>query len=524
MSSTRTKKPPSTVRCAIYTRKSTEKGLDQDFNTLDAQREACEAYITGHQHEGWLCLPERYDDGGYSGSTLKRPGFQRLLHDVDDGKIDLVICYKHDRISREVYESCLIERQLATKGVSIVSATEPIEGTDPSSNAFRNMIRVMAQLERELTAARTRDKMCAARRKGRWVGGIPVLGFDIVDKKLVVNETEAEQIRAIFGLYLRHKSLQAVCAELEHRGLTTKSWTTRKGVYHEGGPFTKSTLQRYLTNYTFIGKVNHGGEIYPGEHEAIVPTRTFNRVQKLIAENRRTNGGYSKNKYGFLLRGLVRCAACDSMMTPSPTRKRSKVYRYYVCSSAQRKGYKTCPCPSIPAQKLEDLIVDQIKAIGQDRALQRHVVKEARDIQAKQIAALEAKQQRHEKKLTKTQDEIAGVLQALAKGDVQGHSISDRLVVLEAKAGELGQKISSVTDEIDSLQQTAIDAHDLAEALTLFDTIWDVLYPSERARIIELLIDHIDFRGKDTPPEVDLSPAGIRLLASEIAEATEKTA
>ena len=292
------------VRCAAYTRKSTEEGLDQDFNTLDAQREACEAYVASQKGLGWLCLADHYDDGGFSGGTLDRPALARLLADIKAGKIDCIVVYKVDRLSRSLLDFSRLVEVLDAHDVSFVSVTQPINTADSAGRLMLNVLLSFAQFERETIADRTRDKMSAARRKGKWTGGTPVLGYDIHPDggKLLPNEDEAEQVREIFRLYVRHKSYRAVCAGLERRGWTTKSWTTKKGVHHEGGPFTKSTLQRHLTNYTYIGKVNFKGQVYEGEHESIVTTRTFNKVQRLIAENRRSNGGRAKNKYGFLLR------------------------------------------------------------------------------------------------------------------------------------------------------------------------------------------------------------------------------
>ena len=526
MSPGRMKKPPPSVRCAVYTRKSTDEGLDKDFNTLDAQREACEAYIASQKGEGWICLDDRYDDGGFSGGNLERPALTRLLADIEASKVDCIVVYKVDRLSRSLLDFARLVEVLDAHNVSFVSVTQPINTADSAGRLMLNVLLSFAQFERETIADRTRDKMSAARRKGKWTGGMPVLGYDIHPDggRLVVNEGEAEQVREIFRMYVRYKSLRAVCEELDHRKWRTKAWTTRKGALRGGTAFTKSTLQRHLTNVTYTGKVNHRGQVYAGEHEAIISTRTFNRVQELIAENKRSCGAKGRNKYGFLLRGLVRCAACDSAMSPSTARKGSRVYRYYVCCSAQKKGYRTCPCPSISAQKLEDLIIDQIKAIGSDRALQRQVVKEARDVQAKQVAALTAERGRQETKLAQVREEIAGLLRALAKGDVDGRSISDRLGELDARAEGLKQKVGALGSELDALQSIAIDAHDLAEALSLFDPIWDVLYPAERARIIELLIERVDYHGETKTLGIEFAPAGVKLLSAEIRQGEEGAA
>ena len=514
----------SPVRCATYTRVSTPDQANGDFTSIDNQREACAAYIASQRHEGWTGLPESYDDTGFSGGNIDRPALARLLADIEAGLVDCIVVYKVDRLSRSLLDFARLVEVLDAHSVSFVSVTQPINTADSAGRLMLNVLLSFAQYERELIADRTSDKMSAARRKGKWTGGAPVLGFDVVDKKLVVNETEATLVHEIFRLYIQHQSLSKVCAILNQQGITTKSWTTRSGRHHEGGPFTKSTLQRHLTNYTYIGKVDHRGKIYPGEHEAIVPARTFSRVQKLIAENRRTNGGHVKNKYGFLLRGLVRCPACDSTMTPSISRKGSRVYRYYVCSSAQRLGYKTCPHPSVSTQKMEDQVVDQIRAIGRDNDLQKRMVTAARKIQKTERVKLEAQRRREEKKLAKVRSEITGLVTAISKGTAQGHSISARLDELEGKAGTLQGRLADLDRQITALDGAVIDKHDLAEALSLFDPIWDVLYPTERARIIQLLIDHVEFHGKATPLDIEFSPAGVRLLANELTTVTEKTA
>ena len=262
-----------TVRCAAYTRKSVVEGLEQDFNTLDAQREACEAYVTSQKAEGWVCLPDHYDDGGFSGGTLERPALDRLLSDIHAGLVDCVVVYKVDRLSRSLLDFARLVEVFDAHGVSFVSVTQPINTADSTGRLMLNILLSFAQFERETIADRTRDKMSAARRRGKWTGGLPVLGYDIHPDggRLVVNEDEAEQVREMFRLYAAQKSLSKVGAELRRRGWTTKSWTTRKGAHRPGGPWSKSTLARHLANVTYAGMVNHKGQTYDGEHDPIVP-------------------------------------------------------------------------------------------------------------------------------------------------------------------------------------------------------------------------------------------------------------
>ena len=259
-----------TVRCAIYTRKSTEEGLEQEFNTLDAQREAAEAFITSQKEAGWKLFPDRYDDGGFSGGTLDRPALQRLLADIDARRLDCVVVYKVDRLSRSLLDFArLVDR---FDQVSFVSVTQQFNTTSSLGRLTLNILLSFAQFEREIIGERTRDKMSAARRKGKWVGGVPVLGYDVAagGGRLVVNESEARRVREIFGLFKTQRSLLKVLAELATRRWSNKSWTSLGGIKHIGRPFNKATLRNLLTNAIYTGKVNHKGTIYPGEHEPIV--------------------------------------------------------------------------------------------------------------------------------------------------------------------------------------------------------------------------------------------------------------
>jgi site-specific DNA recombinase len=236
----------STLRCAIYTRKSTEEGLNQDFNTLEAQREAAEAYIRSQLHAGWIVLAERYDDGGYTGANLERPALRRLLADIAAGRIDCVMVYKVDRLSRSLLDFARLMEIFERRQVSLVSITQPLNTTSSLGRLTLNILLSFAEFERQMIADRTRDKMAAARRKGKWVGGTPVLGYDIVvgGGKLVVNPEEARRVQEIFALYLQHRSLDGVLDEMENRQWTTKRWRTRDGQEHPGRPFTKATPSR----------------------------------------------------------------------------------------------------------------------------------------------------------------------------------------------------------------------------------------------------------------------------------------
>ncbi len=279
--------PAKHVRCAIYTRKSTEEGLQQDFNSLDAQRESGEAYIASQKNEGWVCLPDRYDDGGYTGGNIERPALQRLLADIEAGKLDCVVVYKVDRLSRSLLDFAKIMEKFDGDGVSFVSVTQHFNTTDSMGRLTLNILLSFAQFEREIIIERTRDKIAAARRRGKWAGGKPLLGYDLVampgGSKLIVNEDEAARVRAIFELYLEHERIAPVLEELDRRTWRTKQWTTRRGTPVGGRPFDKVTLYRMLTNPAYLGKVRHREDLYDGEHDAIVDEAIWQRAHVLTS-------------------------------------------------------------------------------------------------------------------------------------------------------------------------------------------------------------------------------------------------
>ena len=333
----------TTVRCAIYTRKSSEEGLEQEFNSLHAQREAAEAYIASQRHEGWVCLAERYDDGGFSGGNVERPALQRLLADVAGGKVDCVACYKVDRLSRSLLDFARMMEVFDQHQVSFISVTQLFNTATSMGRLILNVLLSFAQFERELIAERTRDKMGAARRKGKRVGGRPLLGYDLDphSPKLLVNAAEASRIRAIFHMYLRLGGLIPTVQELSRRGWTLKRWTTRKGVVYGGHPFTKTNLHQLLTNVVYVGQVRYQGTIYPGEHQAIVPPALFQQVQAQLRRKRRP--ATVRQPPPAVLRGLLRCKACDCPMGPTSSQKSKRAHRHYVCQQAQQRGWSSCP-------------------------------------------------------------------------------------------------------------------------------------------------------------------------------------
>ncbi len=387
--------PPKTasqIRCAIYTRKSTEEGLAQEFNSLDAQREACGAYIASQRHQGWIALPKSYDDGGFTGGNMERPALQRLLADIDHGLVDCVVVYKVDRLSRSLLDFARIMGAFDKQGISFVSVTQQFNTTASLGRLTLNILLSFAQFEREIIAERTRDKMSAARKKGKWVGGTPVLGYDLDPGggKLLVNGDEARRVKAIFDLYLERRSLIGVVGELNAREWTTKQWVTRDGRERRGVPFTKPSLFRLLTNVLYTGRVNHKGTIYEGEHAAIVDSDVWNRVDQLLRHNGCSGGKDVRNKHNALLRGLLYCEPCGKPMLHTFTAKRQRRYRYYVCLTAQQQGWKACETKSISAGAIEESVIEQIRTLGRHPRLAAAAFEKAQVQNQAQLTELKA--------------------------------------------------------------------------------------------------------------------------------------
>ncbi len=354
------------INCAIYTRKSVSDGLERDFTTLDAQRESCESYIASQKNEGWICLPEEYDDGGFTGANTDRPALQRLMTDIKTNKVNCVVVYKVDRLSRSLLDFAELLSVFEEHGVTFVSITQHFNTQNSMGRLTLNILLSFAQFEREIISERTRDKMGAARKKGKWIGGRPPLGYNIdKDKhKLVINPKEAEIVRKIFDRYIEKRSLLSATIIMNELNYTTKQHTSETGKKFGGIQFTSNGIQLILRNPLYIGKVSYQGEIYPGEHEAIISEETFQKAQSILVENRPDWKMTKKAKHIGLLTGLLRCKACNCAMYFSYNIKASKYrYHYYLCMSARKRGYKTCPTRLLSAQKIEQKIVGLLRTL-----------------------------------------------------------------------------------------------------------------------------------------------------------------
>jgi DNA invertase Pin-like site-specific DNA recombinase len=351
-----------TRRCAIYTRKSTEEGLDQAFNSLDAQREACEAYIKSQAHEGWRLIKTAYDDGGFSGGSMERPAVQRLMADLKQGLIDIVVVYKVDRLTRSLADFAKIVEILDGHGASFVSVTQQFNTTTSMGRLTLNVLLSFAQFEREVTGERIRDKIAASKRKGMWMGGTVPYGYDVRDRQLVVNEAETDTVRRMFNRYLDLGCVNLLTAELREAGVVSKLKVSRRGNQSGGQPFERGALYHLLQNQLYLGMVCHKGEAYPGQHPAIVPQELWDAVQKALASNRVTRRNVRLAERAHMLVGKLKDSRGASMVPVSTHKANGQRYRYYVSSDLVRGGKSNeARATRMPANEIEQLVEREVR-------------------------------------------------------------------------------------------------------------------------------------------------------------------
>ena len=351
--------PPRKLRCAIYTRVSTDAGLEQEFNSLDAQREAAQAYVKSQAHEGWVLIRDRYDDGGYSGGSLDRPAMQKLLADIKERRIDVVVVYKVDRLTRSLADFAKLVEVFDGHGVAFVSVTQSFNTTTSMGRLTLNVLLSFAQFEREVTGERIRDKIAASKKKGLWVGGVVPLGYEVRNQKLIVNEEEAATVRLVFSRYLELGSLPALQRDLRERGVVTRKRQLSSGRTVGGRFLTNGPLNYLLRNRLYLGEINHRGQSYPGEHAPILDPGVFDAVQAKLDENRRGARDRHQGSKALLLGKLF--DNCGNAMTPSYAIKKGVRYRYYVsCVLAQGRKEEAGTVKRVAADKVERTVLEAI--------------------------------------------------------------------------------------------------------------------------------------------------------------------
>ena len=424
---------PKRQRCAIYTRKSSEEGLDMEFNSLDAQREACEAYVASQKAEGWAVIRERYDDGGFSGGTLERPGLKQLVADVEAGLIDVIVVYKIDRLSRSLMDFARLVEIFERNNVTFVSVTQSFNTTTSMGRLTLNILLSFAQFEREVIGERIRDKFAASRKKGMWMGGFVPLGYDVKDRKLVINEAEAGTVRMIFERFVAIGSATTLAKALVAEGMRNK----------RGKPIDKGFLYKLLNNRVYLGDAVHKGTAYAGEHDAIITRDLWDKVHSILGESPRQRAANTRAQEPALLKGLI-FAETGAAMTPTATKKGSRIYRYYTSMDVIRNratGEATGPL-RLAAGTVECAVVGEIRRI----------------IRTPEAAA---------------------------------------------------RTIDAFRQETPNVDEQAI-----VSALGNFDELWAVLFPSEQARLVRLLVERVTIGAEGIA--IDLRDDGVGAIVRDM--------
>jgi DNA invertase Pin-like site-specific DNA recombinase len=419
------------LRCAVYTRKSSEEGLEQEFNSLDAQREACEAYIASQKPEGWVLVPDRYDDGGISGATLERPGLKRLLVDIEARRVDVVVVYKIDRLSRALMDFAKLVEVFDRNEVTFVSVTQSFNTTTSMGRLTLNILLSFAQFEREVIGERIRDKFAASRKKGMWMGGFVPLGYDVRDRKLVVNKADAATVRMIFQRFTKIGSATELVRALRTEGTCGK----------QGKLVDKGYVYKLLNNRVYVGEAVHKGTAYPGEHQPIIDRALWDRVHAILRESPRKRGAHTRAQTPALLKGLI-FGPTGRAMTPAHTRKGDKLYRYYVSTDVLKRDAEACTVRRVPAAEIESAVVEQLRGLLRSPEIIVRTWRAARQ----------------------------------SKADLK-----------EA---------------------------DVREALNRLDPLWDELFPTEQARIVQLLVERVDVSPDSA--EIRLRTEGLEKMVHDL--------
>lgn len=509
------------TRCAIYTRKSTEKGLEQEFNSLQAQREACEAYIASQRGEGWTALSERYDDPGFSGGTIERPGLQRLMRDIERGRIDCVVFYKLDRLSRSLLDFAKLAEFFDRHDVTFASITQQFSSTTAMGRLTLNILLSFAEFERAIIAERVRDKIAAAKRKGKYLGGTPAFGYDVdyQGRKLVVNDGEAKIVRRIFHRFTQTGSCLGIAKELNAEGIATKSWTTKGGSFHQGGLWNTQHVYRALNNRTYIGEVAYEGESYAGEQDAIVPKPLWDRVQRIFAEGTSRKRNQETREVKALLRGIIRCGHCDRSMVCAYTRKKgtSKVYRYYTCSGAMKNGYCSCPVRSVPAGEIENAVLQQLLAIFASPEVIAQTFRTAKQLETQELDALREEKTGLEARLV----ELKALAGGMVSSDAVDNTPSERFVELNFDMRDARQRLPDIESLLRVHEEHALTEQDVAEALRKLGPVWDELFPSEQHRVFRALVESVIVTADGL--DIRLKADGIHSVVAELRDTEERT-
>ena len=491
---------PPTVRCAIYTRKSTEEGLNQDFNSLDAQRDSGEAYVRSQTGEGWTLLPDHYDDGGFTGANMDRPALRRLLADIQKKKVDCVVVYKVDRLSRSIRDFGKIMEILEKHGAMFVSVTQQFNTTTSLGRLTLNILLSFAQFEREIISERTRDKQILARKRGKWTGGHLPLGYDLEDGRLIVNEEESARVRQVFEWYLEGQAVHGIVAKCEDLGWRNKQWATKEGKTYGGHPMRKCHIYTILANPLYVARIRAADEIVAATHPRIVDDNAFDLVQQKLKENTRNPGSGHRHKLEALLRGLLYCSCCGSAMSPSYSSSKNRRYRYYVCLRTMQRNGEGCTTRAVSAPVVEEAVIESVR-----RFAARPEVVEATARVARQRLTEELN--RHREELKALNVRVRNAKSQLVRtrnldGD-RAAALREAVAVGEAKADGLRKAVAQG-------ERLRFDEGMVRQRLVGFDDVWKAMTIEEQARVLRQIIERVGYDARGEKVKVTYNSNGVR--------------
>lgn len=481
---------PATKRVAIYTRQSVERENGGEFGSIEAQREAVLAYVASQRSEGWVASEAIYDDRGISGGKADRPALNRLLADIRDRRVDIVACYKIDRLSRSLLDFTRFLALFEEHEVAFVSVTQNFNSTTSVGRLTLNLLGTFAQFEREQISERTADKIRASRERGLWTGGKPMLGFDAVEGKLIVNENESERVREIFAIYLERGTIPSTLAEMRHRGIANKAWTNKAGKRTGGRDFDKVSLRALLSNPLVVGKIRAGDRVVKALHAPIVDPQVFDAVQRRLDERRAIveAGMRTLKPWGPLLGGIVKCKRCGRRMGHTSSARRERRYTYYTCVSIQKHGAHACPGSRVSATELEQFVVSKLKGVGTDPDLARKTLEAAR-------VRLFDRENEIREELRRLGDERRHMERSRGAKDVAADAgtsaRTDGPTGVDSAADDLDAKLEKLRAEQAALAQPSPDDAVISAALATFTSMWEALAPNERRRVVTLLVEKV---------------------------------
>ena len=497
---------PKPVRCAVYTRKSTEEGLDQDFNSLDAQREAGEAYIRSQMSEGWTLVPTQYSDGGYTGANIERPGVAQLLADIEARKIDCVVVYKVDRLSRSLTDFAKMMELFEKRGVCFVSVTQQFNTNSSLGRLTLNILFSFAQFEREMISERTRDKQVAARKKGKWTGGHLILGYDLDPRggRLIVNPEEAERVREMFQLYLGGSSVVDIVRRFDKKGWRNKQWTTQNDKLYGGSPLRRGHIYKMLGQLAYTGRIKVGEEIFAGEHEAIIDQATFDLTQARLKQTSLAPGT-GRVKMDALLRGMIYCSCCGSGMYSTYSANKERRYRYYLCYRAQQKLEGYCTSRSVSAPAVEDAVVESIRRVGIHPEVLAETTRVARQRIIEAASALR-------EELSTTNGRIKNFKSQLAR---VRNADESRLAELGANTAKEEARAVELRKEILRHEKMLVDEKVVRRTMESFDEMWKAMNLEEQRSLLGQIVEKVGYDSRSGKVTVSFKSASMKRLCQK---------